>query len=149
VIAAAVFFLSRETKLKPDERRAPDFSEWRREVRSPEALERRRSQRLDYEPGGYTWAKPQRPAVVSITPSAPKPPPPPDDLLHDAELLLDTAARVRGDTFTDEVRLRLKVSFDVAAGLVRELVSQGRLVRNVADNGFVTLTRPSGCRRAK
>jgi hypothetical protein len=140
VIAAAVFFLSRETKLKPDERRAPDFSEWRREVRSPEALERRREERLDRNP----FAKPPRPLIVSVVPSAPKPPPPPDDLLHDAELLLDTAARVRGDTFTDEVRLRLKVSFDVAAGLVRELVSQGRLVRNVADNGFVTLTRPSG-----
>jgi len=149
VIAAAVFFLSRETKLKPDERRAPDFSEWRREVRSPEALERRRSQRLDYEPGGYTWAKPAaRPAVVSDHAVCAKASAATDDLLHDAELLLDTAARVRGDTFTDEVRLRLKVSFDVATAVVRELISQRRLVRNVADNGFVTLTRPSG-RRAK
>jgi len=112
------------------------FSEWRREVRSPEALERRRSQRLDYEPGGYTWAKP---AVA----------PPPDYLLHEAERLLDTGERVRGDTFADEIRLRLKVSFDVAAGLVRELITQRRLVRNVASNGFVTLSRPSGCRRAK
>jgi len=46
------------------------FSEWRREVRSPEALERRRSQRLDY---------------VSVTPPCLPPPPPPDDLLLDAE----------------------------------------------------------------
>jgi hypothetical protein len=123
-----------------------DFAKFtdRRDCRSPEALARRRSQRLDYEPGGYTWVKPQRPAVVSITPSAPKPPPPPDDLLHDAELLLDTGARVRGDTFTDEVRLRLKVSFDVATAVVNELISQRRLVRNVASNGFTTLSRPTG-----
>jgi hypothetical protein len=116
-----------------------------REVRSPEALERRREERLDRNP----FAKPPRPPIVSVVPSAPKTPPPPDDLLHDAELLLDTAARVRRVTFTDEVRLRLKVSFDVATAVVRELISQRRLVRNVADNGFVTLTRPSGCRRAK
>ncbi len=122
------------------------FSDRRRgDCRSPEAIERRREERLDRNP----FVKPQRPTLVSVTPSAPKPTAPPDDLLHDAELLLDTGARVRGDTFTDEVRLRLKVSFDVATAVVRELISQRRLVRNVADNGFVTLTRPSGCSRAK
>jgi hypothetical protein len=111
-----------------------------REVRSLEALERRREERLDRNP----FAKPPKPTLVSITPSAPK-----DDLLHDAELLLDTGARVRGDTFTDEVRLRLKVSFEVAAAVVNELISQRRFVRNVASNGFTTLSRPTGCRRAK
>jgi hypothetical protein len=67
-----------------------DFAKFtdRRDCRSPEAIERRRSQRLDYEPGGYTWAKPAaRPPVVALE-------------------------------------------------------------QNVASNGFVTLTRPSG-KRAK
>ena len=134
MIAAAVFFLSRETKLKPDERRAPDFSEWRREVRSPEALERRRSQRLDY---------------VSVTPPCLPPPPPPDDLLLDAESRLETGGRVIVSAFVDDVRGALRVSFQDATAVVNELISQGRLTRNVASNGFVTLSRRSGCRRAK
>jgi hypothetical protein len=115
------------------------FSDRRREhrdCRSPEALERRREQRSFYEP--------PRPPIVSVASPTPPPPRVDDGLLHDAELLLDTGARVRSDTFTDEVRLRLKVSFDVAAAVVRELVLQGRLVRTVADNGFATLSRPTG-----
>jgi hypothetical protein len=113
------------------------FSDIRRDDRrSPEALARRRHERRDYEP-------PQRPAVVSVAPPTPQPHVD-DGLLHDAELLLDTGARVRGDTFTDEVRLRLKVSTDAATAVVNELIRQERLVRNVASNGFATLSRPSG-----
>jgi hypothetical protein len=82
-------------RVRGDHYKFSDRRREHREARSPEALERRREERLDRNP----FAKPPKPSVVSVVPSAPKPPPPPDDLLHDAELLLDTAARVRGDTF--------------------------------------------------
>jgi hypothetical protein len=123
-----------------------DFAKFadRRDCRSPEALARRRSQRLDYEPGGYTWAKPAaRPPVVAVAP-LPAPSPPPDDLLLDAERRLETGARVVSDAFVADLKTAFRLSFDVAAAVVNELVSQGRLVRSVAPNGFTTLTRPTG-----
>jgi len=111
------------------------FTSRLRDCRSPEALDRRREQRSFYEP--------PRPPIVSVVP-APKPPPIDDGLLHDTERLLDTAARVREDTFYDEVRLRLRVSFDVARAVVNELILQERLEQTVASNGFCTLRRPTG-----
>jgi hypothetical protein len=110
-----------------------------REVRSPEALERRREERLDRNP----FAKPPKPTLVSITP-LPAPSPPPDDLLLDAERRLEFGARVTVKAFVDDVGPALRVSFEVAAAVVNELIRQGRLVRNVASNGFTTLSRPTG-----
>jgi hypothetical protein len=123
------------------------FSDIRRDrgPRSPEALERRREERLDRSP----WVKPPRPTIVSVVPSAPKPPPIPDDMLLDAERRLEFGARVIVSAFVDDVRGALRVSFQDATAVVNELISQGRLTRNVASNGFVTLSRQSGCRRAK
>jgi hypothetical protein len=120
-------------------RSAAGFTD-RRDCRSLEALARRREERLDRNP----WVKPPRPTIVSVVPSTPKPPPVDDDLLLDAERRLETGARVVSDAFVADLKTAFRLSFDVAAGLVRELVSQGRLVRSVAPNGFTTLTRPTG-----
>lgn len=112
------------------------FSDRRqRDCRSPEALDRR-SRRRDYDPDLNSWVKPP-PPIVAVAPAD-------DDLLHDAERLLSTGERVREDQFIAELRGRLRLSFDAARALAHALVCQGRLEQNVADNGFVTLRRPSG-----
>jgi hypothetical protein len=113
------------------------FTSRPRDCRSPEALARRR-ERKDYD-----WVTPVRPPIVSIKP-LPAPSPPPDDLLLDAERRLETGARVVSDAFVADLKTAFRLSFDVAAAVVNELVSQGRLVRSVAPNGFTTLTRPTG-----
>ena len=120
-----------------DDQKFSDRRREHREARSPEALARRRQERIE------RWVKPQRPAVVSVTP-VPAPSPPPDDLLLDAERRLETGARVVSDAFVADLKTAFRVSFDVVAAVVNELVRQGRIVRKVAPNGFTTLTRPSG-----
>ena len=122
-----------------DDQKFSDRRREHREVRSPEALERRREERSERNP--YA----SRPPIVSVVPSAPIP----DDLLLDAERRLEFGARVIVSAFVDDVRGALRVSCQDATAVVNELISQGRLRRNVASNGFVTLSRRSGCRRAK